>query len=174
METINPNITTLKDLLDYDAQYFVSAEIQLSKILPDWVGKSGSLKLKTVLSRYLDYIQGHIKNMENFIVDEKITSLSLSNPIMKAFIDETIEKLKYCRDNEIQDACLLASVQAINHFKISTYGTAAAFAKTLGMSNYAEIFHEAEINEKQIDDRLNQLAEFEINIKAKAPIAIEA
>jgi hypothetical protein len=32
--------------------------------------------------------------------------------------------------------------------------------------------HEAEVNEKQIDDRLSQLAEHEINIKAKAPIAL--
>jgi hypothetical protein len=37
------------------------------------------------------------------------------------------------------------------------------------MSKYAELFHEAEANEKQIDDRLTQLAEFEINIRAKSP-----
>ena len=42
------------------------------------------------------------------------------------------------------------------------------------MENQAVIFHEAEINEKQIDDRLSQLAEFEINVKAKAPIVLPA
>ena len=66
----------------------------------------------------------------------------------------------------------MAVVQNINHFKISTYGTAAAFANTLGMSKTAVLFHECEINEKQIDDRLTQLAEFEINNEARNSIAI--
>jgi len=93
---------------------------------------------------------------------------------MHAFIEEAEEKLNACTDAEVRDACLLACIQSINHFKISTYGTAAAFAKALDMENQAVIFHEAEINEKQIDDRLSQLAEFEINVKAKAPIVLPA
>ena len=43
----------------------------------------------------------------------------------------------------------------------------------LGMEKQAAIFHEAEINEKQIDDRLSQLAEYEINMKARTPIVLE-
>ena len=92
---------------------------------------------------------------------------------MRAFIEEVEEKLSNCSDSEVKDACLLASIQAINHFKISTYGTAAAFANALGMEKQAAIFHEVEVNEKQIDDRLSQLAEHEINIKAKTPILLQ-
>lgn len=40
------------------------------------------------------------------------------------------------------------------------------------MEKQAAIFHEAEVSEKQIDDRLSQLAEFEININAKTIISI--
>ena len=91
---------------------------------------------------------------------------------MKAFIEEANERLSNCTDAEVKDACLLASIQVINHFKISSYGTAAAFSNALGMEKAAAVFHEAEINEKQIDDRLSQLAQHEINIKAKAPIVL--
>ena len=35
------------------------------------------------------------------------------------------------------------------------------------MEKQAAVFHEAEVKEKQIDDRLSQLAEHEINIKAR-------
>ena len=104
--------------------------------------------------------------------EENINSLSLTNRVMHAFIEEAEEKLSGCTDAEVKDACLLACIQAINHFKISTDGTAAAFANTLGMEKQASVFHEAEINEKQIDDRLSQLAEHEINVKAKAPIVL--
>ena len=169
----NKTITTLHHLLDYDARKFTSAEIQLKNSLPEWINKAGSLQLKTVLQKYLDFVQEHVQKMNSFFDEEKINSLSLTNRVMKAFIEEAEEKLANCTDAAIKDACLLACIQAINHFKISTYGTAAAFANALGMEKQAAVFHEAEINEKQIDDRLSQLAEHEINIKAKTPILLK-
>jgi ferritin-like metal-binding protein YciE len=166
-------IKNLHDLLDYDAGKFTSAEVQLQKILPDWINKASAVKLKGVLQRYLEQVQQHVQKMEDFFQDENFNSLSLSNRAMKAFIEETTEKLNNCADSEVRDACLLSCIQNINHYKISTYGTAAAFAKALEMEKVASIFHELEINEKQIDDRLSQLAEHEINVKAKAPISLE-
>ena len=168
----NPTITTLHNLLDYDARKFTSAEIQLKNSLPEWINKASSLQLKTVLQKYLDFVQQHVQKMEGFFEEEKISSLSLTNRVMRAFIEEAEEKLSNCTDAEVKDACLLACIQAINHFKISTYGTAAAFANALDMEKHAAVFHEVEVNEKQIDDRLSQLAEHEINIKAKAPILL--
>ncbi len=168
----NQTITTLQNLLDYDASKFISAEIQLKKSLPEWIKKAGSLKLKTVLHKYLDFIEQHVQKMEGFFEEENINSISLTNGVMKAYIEEANEKISICTDAEVKDACLLASIQAINHFKISTYGTAAAFAHALGMEKHGAIFHEAEVNEKQIDDRLSQLAEHEINIHARTPIVL--
>ena len=170
----NQTITTLHNLLDYDARKFTSAEIQLKNSLPEWINKPSSLQLKTVLQKYLDFVQQHVQKMESFFEEEKISSLSLTNLVMRAFIEEAEEKLSNCTDAEIKDACLLACIQAINHFKISTYGTAAAFANALDMEKQAAVFHQAEVNEKQIDDRLSQLAEHELNIKAKAPIVLQS
>ncbi len=171
MET-NSTIATLHNLLDHDAGKFTSGEIQLKKNLPNWINKAGALQLKQVLQKYLDLVQEHVQKMEAFFTEEKFTSLSLINRVMQTFIEETNEKLDYCTDAEVRDACLLASIQGINHFKISTYGTAAAFAADLGLEKSAAIFHELEINEKNIDDRLSQLAGYEINRKAKAPIVL--
>jgi ferritin-like metal-binding protein YciE len=173
MTDTNQTITTLHHLLDYDARRFTSAEIQLKNSLPEWINKAGSLKLKAVLQKYFDFVQQHVQKLENFFDEEQISSLSLSNRVMKAFIEEAEEKLSDCTDAEVRDACLLACIQSINHFKISTYGTAAAFANALGMEKQAAVFHEAEVNEKQIDDRLSQLAEHEINIRARSPIVLQ-
>lgn len=168
----NIKINTLHNLLDYNARKFTSAEIQLKNQLPEWINHAVSVKLKTVLLKYLDYIQDHLKKLEKFIEQEEINSIGVSNRMMKAFIEETDETLKNCSDSEVKDACLLASIQSINHFKVSIYGTAAAFSNTLGREDQAKLFHEAEINEKQIDDRLSQLAEHEINTKAKTPVVL--
>lgn len=166
-------ITTLQHLLDYDARKFTSAEIELKKSLQNWMNEVESIKLKQVLQRYDEIISQHIQKMESFLEQEKINSLSVGSRIMKAFIEEANEKNNTCSESAVKDACLLAAIQVINHFKISMYGTAAAFARALGMEKQAEIFHEAEVNEKQIDDRLSQLAEHEVNIKAKSPLVTQ-
>lgn len=165
-------ITTLHHLLDHEASKFSSAEMQLNNALPQWISKANSVKLKTVLQKYKDDITEHLQQLENFVNAEQLTSLPLTNRIMNAYILDTNEKLVVCADAEVTDACLLASVQMINHYKISAYGTAAAFANTLGMDNAAGFFHKAEVHEKQIDDRLTQLAQYEINFRAKSPIVL--
>jgi ferritin-like metal-binding protein YciE len=166
------SITTLHHLLDHEASKFSSAEMQLNNVLPQWISKARSLKLKTVLQKYKEDIGEHLSNLNEFVEAEQLNSLSLTNRIMTAYIQDTNEKLQQCADAEVTDACLLASVQMINHFKISAYGTAAAFASTLDMDKAAIFFHEAEVHEKQIDDRLTQLARYEINVGAKSPIVL--
>lgn len=172
MTANDKKVTNLHDLLVNDARRFTSAEVELKNVLTEWINKAVSVKLKAVLQRYADFVQEHIQKLEAFFEEEKISSLHLTNRVMLAFIEDANEKIADCTDAEIRDVCLLACIQGVNHFKISMYGTAAAFANTLGLEKPAAIFHEAEINEKQIDDRLSQLAEHEVNRKAIAPIVL--
>lgn len=172
MEDKNSNITSLKSLLDYNIQNITGAEAHLINILKDWINRANSVKLKVILQKYLDLIQLHLEKLNNFLEEEKIISLSVTNRVMQAFIDDANAQLGKCADIEVKDACLLACVQNINHYKISTYGTAAALADTLEIPKSASVFREAEINEKQIDDRLSQLAVHEINVNARTPIIL--
>lgn len=174
MSNNNETITSLHDLLDYDARRYLCAEVQLKNVLPEWIKKSSSLKLKNILNKYLEFVEENTIKLENFFLDEKINSVTITNRIMQALIEETEEKIKRGTDAQVQDAALLAAVQIINHFKISTYGTSAAFSKALDNKKYGEIFHDAEVNEKQIDERLSMLAEKEINLGAKAPILLHS
>ncbi|CAN5510898.1 hypothetical protein BH11BAC5_BH11BAC5_00360 [soil metagenome] len=169
MKENTATINNLHHLMDYDARKFITAETVLKNSLHKWITIAGSLKLKTVLQKYFDYVQQHILKMEEFYREEEIVTAGLTNHVMPAFIADAEEKLESCSDATVKDACLLASVQAINHYKISAYGTAAAFAATLELEKHATFFREAAVNEKQIDDRLSQLAEHEINVNAKMP-----
>jgi ferritin-like metal-binding protein YciE len=173
MEDNNKTITTLHDLLDYEARKFCSAEALLNNSLNVWKEKANSLKFKSVLQKYHLMVEDHIKKINDFFIDENISSVCLHNRVMEAFVLETNEQIMACTDLEVMDACLLACIQSINHYKISTYGTAATFANAIGNEKAALLFHEAEVNEKQVDDRLSQLAIHEINSKANAPIALK-
>lgn len=166
------DITNLHDLLDYDARNLLSSELQLKQVIHDWTNKANAYKLKEVLSRYLVFVEKHVEMLNGFFKEERLFSPSAPSKVMQAMIGSCEEKLKHCADPEVSDACLLACIQEINHYKISRYGTATAFANALEMESFGTVFHEAEINEKQIDDRLSQLAEHDVNIRAKAPIAL--
>ncbi|MBK6479956.1 MAG: DUF892 family protein [Saprospiraceae bacterium] len=172
MRSDHRSIATLHDLFDFDIRRFIYAEIVLKKHLSTWIEKANSLTLKTSLQVYLDYLKQNVQQFETLLKSEEILSLSLSNKIMQAFIEETEEKMDQCADPEVNDACLLASVQSINHYKMSAYGTAAAFARALGLEKPGTVFHHAEANEKQIDEHLSHLAKSEINIRAQAPILL--
>lgn len=170
MNNTEKQIWTLHDLLDLDVSKFSVVEVQIKNHLTNhWIQIAQSIKLKSILLRYVELISAHIEKLDYFIKQEKFISLSSKHQIIQAFIKESDKKLSICADGEVRDACMLACIQEINHYKISCYGTAAAFANALNNNKYAEIFHELEVNEKQIDDRLNQLAGFEINIRAKSP-----
>ena len=171
MSEIHP-VENLNHLLDHDSRKFTIAEIQLQNVLPGWIQKANSLKLKSILQKYFELVKMHVSKLETFFEEESYSYLNSNNRIMHILIEEAEEKINNCTNPFLKDACMLSTVQNINHYKISTYGTAAAFANTLGKSKTAVLFHECEVNEKQIDDRLSQLAEFEINKKARNAVEI--
>lgn len=162
------NIKTLHQLLDEDCRNFSIAEIDLHNALPLCITKSSSVKLKTILQKYYEQVKQHIKLLDSFFEEENITYLNTGSTIMKAFIKEAQDKMSNCTDQMVRDACILASIQNINHYKIAAYGTAAAFAETLGMTKTSYLFHQFESNEKLIDKRLSMLAIHEINKNARA------
>lgn len=172
MEDNDKTIATLHQLLQHEANRFMTAEIQLKDHLQKWITEANSMQLKTTLQKYADFVQHHVDKLESFLQTEESNLFDMNDRVMHSFIEETDNKLRYCIDVEVKDASLLASVQCINHYKISVYGTAAAFAKELNLIDASGIFHEMEVNEKQVDDRLSQLAQYEINARARTPLVI--
>jgi len=166
------NITTLHNLVDYDTMKLAGAETQLESILPNWIDKAGSVSLKVILEKYQDYVKQHLQKILDYNKEGNLNPFTRTNNIMQAFILEAREKLINCTDIEVRDACLLSGIQGINHYKISMYGTAAAFAKSIGDVKLGEIFYNAEQDEKEIDKSLSQLAKQEINMRARAPIVL--
>jgi ferritin-like metal-binding protein YciE len=165
----NHSLTKLHDLLDYDILQSHAAENQLKSSLKKWISQPSSLAFKSRLQEYLSITESHLLYLKDYTLASELPALPNSNRVMKAILAETEEKLKKCADKELQDACLLAAIQEINHLKISQYGTAASFAKALGNEKAASLYHMFEINEKRMDKKLTKIARLEINPKALAP-----
>lgn len=166
----NLSINSLQNLLDLNTSQFSSAEIELKRKLLEWANIASSMPLKMIMKKYISFISQHLQRVDTFLEQEKILSVNRTNPIMLAYIKLIDDKLEACKNPEIKDACVLAGIQSICHFKISSYGTAAAYARLVGLEDFARVFYESEVNEKHIDDELTQLAIYEINTRALSPL----
>jgi ferritin-like metal-binding protein YciE len=59
----------------------------------------------------------------------------------------------------LRDAGLLATAQKIEHYEIASYGSARDWAKTLGLTQHAQLLQETLNEEKHADELLNTISE---------------
>jgi hypothetical protein len=74
---------------------------------------------------------------------------------------------------EAMDAAIIASAQKIEHYEISGYGTARAFARELRLTEVADLLTQTLNEEYQADDQLTQLAVGKLNIEAEYAVGVE-
>ena len=164
-------IYNLKDLLVEQAQDLYSAEQKQMKVLPKWKDRVRSPKLKEALQRHIDETQKQVSRLDKVFMNLNESPRGKENLCMQSLIDETNRLLDNSGDPQIMDAALITAVQHINHYEIAGYGTTAAYANALEMRDISALLHENLEEEKEIDAELTRLAENEVNMKAKAPIA---
>jgi len=69
-------------------------------------------------------------------------------------------------DISVKDAAIIGAAQKIEHYEISGYGTARAFAMQLGLSQVEKLLAETLDEEHEADNELNGLALFGVNAEA--------
>jgi ferritin-like metal-binding protein YciE len=58
-----------------------------------------------------------------------------------------------------RDVALIMAAQKVEHYEIATYGSLVQLAKTIGMTDVAEILAETLMEEKETDELLTSIAE---------------
>ena len=86
---------------------------------------------------------------------------------MEGLIKEGEEIIKSDIDKSVLDAALIAAAQRVEHYEISAYGTARAFAQMLGDSKALRLLDKTIEEEGNTDKKLTQLAENFVNQKAQ-------
>jgi ferritin-like metal-binding protein YciE len=66
----------------------------------------------------------------------------------------------------VLNAALIAAAQAVEHYKMTRYGTLIAWVKRLGRADCARLLEQNLQEEKAADNKLTALAESNINRKA--------
>jgi ferritin-like metal-binding protein YciE len=150
-------IGELRDLYD--------AENQIIKALPKMISKTSSDELKNALNEHLDVTREQAQRLEQIFEQMGQKAKAQKCKGIEGIIKEGSELLAEVDDEDVRDAAIIASAQKVEHYEIAAYGTVRTWANLLGQEEAASLLEETLDEEKEADQKLNQLAEA-INVEA--------
>lgn len=159
-------LDNLHDLFILEIQDLYDAENQIVQAMPQLLEAVHSDELKEAMQSHLDETRKHIKRLEEICEERDIDTSTKTCVGMEGIIEETVDLLQETTPSPTLDAALLASLQKIEHYEISGYGSAAAYAKELEYDQSLELLLETLSEEKEEDANLTSLAEGTLNKKA--------
>lgn len=157
---------TLEDLFEHQLKDLYSAESQLIEALPKMVKNASDSKLKKAFEDHLEETKKHKKRLEQVCDELKIDPKGETCKAMEGLIKEAESFIKEKKDDDVNNAGLIAEAQRVEHYEISGYGTAIRYAKELGHKDIASKLKETLDEEYGADDKLNKMAEQRLNRKA--------
>lgn len=159
---------SFKDLFVNQIEDLYDAENRLTSALPKMADAANSSQLKQAIRQHLTETQGHVSRLESIFREINVEPKRETCQAMKGLIAEGEEMISAKGDPDIKDAALIAAAQRVEHYEMSGYGTARAFARRLGLTQAANLLQQTLDEEKAADQKLNQIAEAGINQQASA------
>jgi ferritin-like metal-binding protein YciE len=166
MGLFTKDIKTLDDLFVHTLQDIYYAENQITQALPDMIAKATDPQLKQAFQNHLAETQQQIKLVEQVFRQHGHEPQEVTCPAINGIIDEAQDIASDIVDKQVLDAALIAAAQAVEHYEITRYGTLVAWAKQLGRDDCASILQQILDQEKATDEKLNVLAESQVNSRA--------
>ncbi len=162
-----PSINNLRDLLVDELKDLHNAENQLIKALPKMAKAASHEELKAGFEEHLEQTREHVDRLERCfkILGQKVKGKTCH--AMQGLVEEGKEAIQDDAPDSIRDARLIGAAQRVEHYEIAAYGTARAFAETIGEDKVAELLQETLDEEGETDKKLTSLAET-INEEAQA------
>jgi ferritin-like metal-binding protein YciE len=176
----------LKDLLKHEIMDLHSAEQQIIDALPSMIEKANNGRLKTALKDHLkvtdeqkkrveelkqalgaDGENGEGQNNEKRGFFSRLFGGEEKCKGMEGLIAEGEKLMGADMSPEASDAAIIAAAQKIEHYEISGYGTARAYARELNLGEVAYKLEQTLNEEYKADDLLTQLAVGKVNIEAE-------
>jgi ferritin-like metal-binding protein YciE len=161
-------LQSLNDLLIKELQDLYDAENRIIEALPKMAEKASSPELRSGLNQHLEQTRGQVRRLDQIF--DQLRDVDREDGKCKGIegiIKEGEDLLKKDAEPEVRDAGIIASAQKVEHYEIASYGTVRTYAELLGRQDWARLLDETATEEKETDQKLNQLASH-LNIEAKA------
>ena len=156
-------VKSVNDLLLNELRDIYHAEKQLVKALPQMAKRAKSDKLRQAFEHHLEETRGQVDRLEQ--VFDKLDGRSRGKrcEAMEGLIEEAREMMDEITTPEVLDAALITAAQKVEHYEIASYGSVHALAEALGHHDVAKLLEETLNEEKEADQKLNQIALSDVN-----------
>jgi len=149
----------LRELYIDELRDLYSAENQLVKALPKLAKASSSDELREGFTEHLEQTKGHVQRLEQIFEALGESPKGKKCAGMEGLVEEGSEVMKEEDfEGSVMDAALIGAAQRVEHYEIAAYGTARAFAETLGETEHVSLLDETLQEEKETDEKLTELA----------------
>jgi ferritin-like metal-binding protein YciE len=140
------------------------AEKHLTKTLPKMKKKATTDELKSAIEEHLAQTEEHVTRLEQVFQICGKKAQAKKCDAMEGLTKEGDSIMEETEPNTMtRDAGIIMAAQKVEHYEIATYGSLVQLAKTLGMNDAAEILHQTLEEEKQADEKLTEIAEWNVN-----------
>jgi len=163
----NHSFNNLNDLFIEQLKDIYDCENRLIDALPKMSDAATSTELKGAFDSHLLETRTHVTRLEDIFRSMQIEAKRVTCQGIKGLLAEGDEMIGAKGDEMTHDAALIAAAQKVEHYEIASYGTLAAWAEQLGLTNSADILRRTLAEEEQADDKLSMLAESRINALAQ-------
>ncbi|WP_018617490.1 ferritin-like domain-containing protein [Segetibacter koreensis] len=167
-------IQNLKDLFIYQLQNLYASENYMLTELPVMIEKAQHGSLKNALDHHLRVTKEQKERLEKVVSlinkndSEQQVQLNKEHVCkgMNGLIEEANNTFEAGVEKDVTDRAIIAFIQKMEHYEISSYGTAIAYAHQLHMPKAAELLRETLNEEYEADDLLTALATAGFNKEA--------
>lgn len=166
-QIIMSKLKNLEDLFHHQLKDIYSAETQLIEALPEMRDQASSEELRNAFADHLKETKEHKKRLTDIAKKLDIDLEGETCKAMKGLIKEAKDFIAEDAEAMVQDAGIIADAQRIEHYEISAYGTALHFAKALNHTAAIDKLQQTLDEEKDADQKLNQIAEENVNQQAQ-------
>jgi ferritin-like metal-binding protein YciE len=168
-----PALKTLRDLLVDELRDLHNAESQLVKALPKMAKAASNEELREGFQEHLEQTREHVDRLDRCFKILGANAKGKTCHAMKGLVEEGTEAIETEAPDAIRDANLIGAAQRVEHYEIAAYGTARAFAETIGETKVADLLQTTLDEEGETDKKLTELAET-VNAEASSSDEEEA
>ncbi|MGI3903248.1 MAG: ferritin-like domain-containing protein [Janthinobacterium lividum] len=159
----------LKDVYVDEMKDLWSANDQMTRVLKKITSKATDAKLKEMLTTSQEGIAKHTAVLKELIAaqDEKVSKEHCKG--MEGLVAEATKHVleEGPKKGPVLDVLIIAQYQRMTHYGIAGFGTAASYAKALGLKDDEKKLKEATKEIYGGDEYMTKLAETSVNMQAE-------
>ena len=159
----------LKEIYTDELKDLWSANDQMKRVLKKITFKAGDAALKEMLTNSQTGIEKHTDMLKELIAgqDEKVSKEHCKG--MEGLVAEATKHVleEGPKKGPLLDVIIIAQYQRMTHYGIAGFGTAAAYAKALGLKADDKRLRDATKEIYGGDEYMTKLAETSVNLQAE-------